>query len=272
MNSKRQLHVTRRESPADGQEPERGWSSVLRPLFNRPKVEQAAGNARPTSVDVLIPTYNRPTTLVMLLTSLCGQTFRDFRVVVSDQTGNCDVAGLGEVQAAVRVLQAHGHPVEIHKHLPRRGMAEQLSYLNDVRPHEQKIEFWQGRVQPETVEPETPEWERWRLHNACNIYHVQERFGLTPEKPRRYKVAWVGACVMYDTARLREVGGYSFWSELPAEHAGEDVLAQLRVMKKYGGCGIVPSGVHHMELPTTVVDRLVDAPRARCRSRETSKE
>jgi GT2 family glycosyltransferase len=309
MKAKRELRVTRRQAPVDGRAPDGDVSAVLRPSFDRLAVKQAAGQARPTSVDVLIPTYNRPTALAMMLTSLSGQTFRDFRVVVSDQTENCDVAGLGEVQAAVRVLQVHGHPVEIHKHLPRRGMAEQrhflldqvtapyalfldddlilepyvigrmvdtlweercgfvgsavigLSYVNDVRPHEQKIEFWQGRVQPETVEPDTPEWERWRLHNACNIYHIQERFGITPEKPRRYKVAWVGACVMYDTARLREVGGYSFWSELPAEHAGEDVLAQLRVMKKYGGCGIVPSGVYHMELPTTVVDRLVDAPR-----------
>ena len=66
---------------------------------------------------------------------------------------------------------------------------------------------------------------------------------------------------MYDTAKLRDVGGYSFWQELPAEHAGEDVLAQMRVMARYGGCGIIPSGVYHMELPTTVVERKVDAPK-----------
>jgi hypothetical protein len=31
-------------------------------------------------------------------------------------------------------------------------------------------------------------------------------------------------------------------------------------MKKYGGCGIIPSGVYHQELETTVPDRTVNAP------------
>lgn len=53
----------------------------------------------------------------------------------------------------------------------------------------------------------------------------------------------------------------SFWKELGPRHAGEDVLAQLRVMARYGGCGLLPSGVHHQELPTTVEDRRIDAPR-----------
>ncbi len=75
-------------------------------------------------------------------------------------------------------------------------------------------------------------------------------------------MAWVGACVLYDVAKLREVGGYDFWRELPPEHSGEDVLAQLRLMSRYGGCGIIPSGAYHQELPTTVVDRRVDAPKA----------
>ena len=71
----------------------------------------------------------------------------------------------------------------------------------------------------------------------------------------------MGACVLYDVAKLRAAGGYSFWRELPPEHSGEDVLAQLRVMARYGGCGIIPSGVYHQELPTTVTDRRVDAPK-----------
>ncbi len=40
-----------------------------------------------------------------------------------------------------------------------------------------------------------------------------------------------------------------------------DVLAQLRVMARFGGCGLLPSGVYHQELPTTVVERRVDAPK-----------
>ena len=104
----------------------------------------------------------------------------------------------------MRVLEAHGEPVELHRHLPRRGMAEQrqylldqaqapyalfldddlilepyvvermlaamheeacgfvgsavigLSYLHDVRPAEQQIEFWDGPVRPEIVRPGSP--------------------------------------------------------------------------------------------------------------------
>ncbi len=259
-------------------------------------------------VDVLIPTCGRPVALAVTLTSLCAQKLRNFRVIISDQTEGGTPLERGEVQAVIRVLQAHGHPVETHKHLPRQGMAEQrqflldqvkapyalfldddlilepdviyrmvtalreegcgfvgcavigLSYLDDVRPHEQRIEFWDGPVQPETVRPDTPEWERYQLHNAANIYHVQERLGLTPAQQRKYKVAWVGGCVLYNTAKLRRVDGFNFWRDLPPEHSGEDVLAQLRVMERYGGCGLIPSGVYHQELPTTVVDRRVDAP------------
>lgn len=64
---------------------------------------------------------------------------------------------------------------------------------------------------------------------------------------------------MYDTPKLRELGGYLFWQELPPEHCGEDVLVQLQLMERYGGCGIIPSGVYHQELPTTIVDRRVVA-------------
>jgi hypothetical protein len=32
-------------------------------------------------------------------------------------------------------------------------------------------------------------------------------------------------------------------------------------MERYGGCGLIPSGAYHMELPTTVTTRAVDAPK-----------
>lgn len=261
------------------------------------------------SLDILIPTYRRPAALASLLTSLCAQTYTSFRVVVSDQTEDFDVACAGEVLAAQRVLQLHGNEVCIEKHLPRRGLAEQrqflldqarcryalfldddlilepwvvrlmvntierercgfvgcapigLSYIDDRRPDEQAIDFWDGLVQPEDVRPNTPAWERYRLHNAANPLHVQQALDMRPERPRAYHVAWVGACVLYDTAALRGSGGFSFWDALPPEHSGEDVLAQLRVMARYGGCGVLPSGVYHQELPTTIIDRTVDAAR-----------
>jgi GT2 family glycosyltransferase len=135
-----------------------------------------------------------------------------------------------------------------------------LSYLDDMRPEEEHVEFWEGRVRPEEILPHGEAWQRHKLHNAANIYHVQERLKLSPDKPRKYRVAWVGGCIMYDRDKLLETGGFAFWELLPPNHAGEEIVAQLRLMSKYGGCGIMPSGVYHQELPTTVPDRTYDAP------------
>lgn len=132
------------------------------------------------------------------------------------------------------------------------------SYVDDVRPHEQAIEFWDGPVTPERVRPGEAAWARHRLHNAANLHHLRER--LRPAGDRLYRVAWVGGCVLYDVPKLRAAGGFGFWPALPSEHSGEDVLAQLLVMERFGGCGLFPSGAYHLELPTTIDDRRVDAP------------
>jgi len=261
------------------------------------------------SVDVLIPTCDRPAALAVELATLAAQTVPGLRIVVSDQTEERDPFALPELQAAVGVLRARGHEVELHRHLPRRGLAEHRqslldrarapyalfldddlilapdlvarllatiqeescgfvgcgligpSFLGDERPHEQGVELWDGPVQPELVVPEGPGWDRWRLHNAANLHHIARALGLGPGDRVRYRVAWTGGCVLYDVAALREAGGFGFWRDLPRDHAGEDVLAQLRVMARSGGCGILPSGAYHQELPTTVAVRTVDAPR-----------
>jgi Glycosyl transferase family 2 len=140
-----------------------------------------------------------------------------------------------------------------------------LSYRDDVRPDEEKIEFWEGPVRPELVMPGTAAWARHRLHNAANLLHVQTR--LRPAFDRLYKVAWVGGCVLYDVARLRATGAFRFWRRLPARHAGEDVLAQQQVMARYGGAGLFPSGAYHLELPTTIGERRIDAPQVFAPSR-----
>jgi glycosyltransferase involved in cell wall biosynthesis len=268
-----------------------------------------ADEAAPARVDVLIPTFGREAALAVTLTSLLGQTLRDFRVVVSDQHEQANAADAREVKAIVRVLRARGQAVSTRKHLPRRGMAEQrdfllqcataprvlfldddvilepdllqrladtlarlrcgfvgsavvgLSYADDVRPEDQAIEFIDGDLLPETVRPGTAQWQRHRLHSAANLYHVAQRLGLTPANQRVYRVAWVGGCVLYDSAKLRACGGFGFWRNLPAEHCGEDVLAQLSVMARFGGCGLIPSGAYHQELPTTLPRRDVDAPK-----------
>jgi GT2 family glycosyltransferase len=136
------------------------------------------------------------------------------------------------------------------------------SFLDDVRPEEQQIELWDGPVVPERIVPGGPGWERHRLHNASNLLHVTRRLDIPRWPPTLYKVAWVGGCVLYDVDVLRSVGGFEFWRELPPNHVGEDVLAELRVMARAGGAAIIPSGAWHLELPTTLRDRSVDAPLA----------
>jgi glycosyltransferase involved in cell wall biosynthesis len=135
-----------------------------------------------------------------------------------------------------------------------------LSYLDDLRPHHHHIEFWDDKVKPEIIRPKTSEWQRHHLHSAANIYHVGKSLRLTSQNQKKYKVAWVGGCILYNTEKLKEVGGFDFWQALPEEHCGEDVLAQIRLMEKYGGFGIIPSGAYHLELPTTIENREVNAP------------
>src|SRR5690606_4646252 len=83
-------------------------------------------------VDVLIPTYGRPTALAVTLTSLCAQTMRPFRVVVSDQTDRARSIESAEVKAIARVLESHGCKVELLENLPRRGIAQQRQFLLDL--------------------------------------------------------------------------------------------------------------------------------------------
>jgi GT2 family glycosyltransferase len=271
-----------------------------------------ARHAEGPPLDVLIPTCDRSEALAVTLTSLAAQTLTSFRVVVSDQSERPDLPDgavcAPEVLTPLRLLRARGREVETHRHLPRRGLAEQrqflldqasaryalfldddvlcepdllermlavmldqqcgfvgmplvgLSHLDDVRPHQQDIEPWDGPVEPERITPGDPRWARHHLHSAANAWHVQEQMRLKTSSPLLYKVAWIGGCVLYDVAKLRAAGGFEFWRELPSTHCGEDVLAQLRVMAAYGGCGVLPTGAYHQQLPTTVTDRSTDAP------------
>ena len=130
-----------------------------------------------------------------------------------------------------------------------------LGYLDDVRPHQQNIEIWTGPVRPEPFTPDAIPWERHLVNNAANPLHLEQRLA-RDGRVVRYKVAWVGgANVLYDRAKLLDVGGFSWWRRLPPEHAGEEVVAQFLLIRKYGGCGILPSGTYHLGLPTTVEDR-----------------
>lgn len=250
-------------------------------------------------VDILLPTCNRLSSLVMTLAGVAGQTMSQVRVVVSDQSEH-PVSKDGVVASLGRVIEARGGAFEYHRRVPSAGIAEQrdfllrrslapavlyldddvfmepwvldrlhqvlreegcgfvgafpagLSYRDDVRPQQQIIEFWEGPVTPEDLEPDSPSWERWQLHRAANAYHVAQR--ITGGEIRRYKVAWIASCILYDREKLLAVGGFSFWNRLPRFHSGEEVLVQNLLLRRWGGCAILPSGTYYSELPSTVLN------------------
>jgi GT2 family glycosyltransferase len=141
-----------------------------------------------------------------------------------------------------------------------------LSFLRDVRPAQQRIDYWHGPVEPEEVEPGSAAWERWNLHRAANLYHASR--AIPAGERRRYKVAWIASCILYDRAKLLAVGGFSFWDRLPRFHSGEEVLVQNLLMRRWGGCAIAPSGTYYSELPSTVLnERGGEIGRASCRER-----
>jgi glycosyltransferase involved in cell wall biosynthesis len=259
-------------------------------------------------IDVLIPTYRRKTGLSIVLTALLGQSFKDFRVIVSDQTPEreCYLDSV-EIQTLAGALRWHGHEVILLRHFPPRGLAEQrqflleqatapyvqfldddvlldppvmqrmltviqrercgfvgcaatgLAFLGDHRPAQERIEAWEGNVRPEPFAPDSIPWERHLVNNAANPLHLEQRL-LQPGEVLRYKVAWVGgANVLYDRRKLLDVGGFAFWPKLPPNHAGEEVVVQFLLIRRYGGCGILPSGTYHLGLPTSVEDRTHNA-------------
>ena len=135
-----------------------------------------------------------------------------------------------------------------------------LSFIDQVRPQERTtFELWSGPVLPEGIGRDSPAFARWPLHNAANLVHEASEYSLAPDDYLAYKVAWVGGCVLFDRQKLVTSGGFGFWRDLPVNHAGEDVVAQWRVMGMFGGAGILPSGAVHLESPTTVTDRDVEA-------------
>lgn len=251
------------------------------------------------TVDVLLPTYNRLTSLVMTLSGVAAQTHTDLHVIVADQSQE-PVEQEPVIQTLQRVIEARGGSVEWHTRPQVNGIVEQrdfllrqatagallyldddvfmepgvverlqkmlqdqrcgfvgafpagLSHQEDVRPEQQLVDYWDGPVQPEVVEPGTPQWERWQLHRAANLYHASR--SIPPGEFRLYKVAWIASCILYDRAKLLEVGGFSFWPRLPRYHSGEEVLVQNLLMRRWGGCAIMPSGTYYTQVPTTVLN------------------
>ena len=90
-----------------------------------------------------------------------------------------------------------------------------LSFVDDVRPHEQAIEFWEGPVQPEIV---VPTGTVGTLAAAQRSQHLSPPAAPRPQPENPAQVqGGLGRCMrLYDTAKLRAVGGYSFWQRSSA--------------------------------------------------------
>lgn len=156
---------------------------------------------------------------------------------------------LGRMTAALRTLRCGFVGNGLHG----------LSYKDDIRPDTHaEYQEWPGRPTPEDIRPHGPEWTRSRIHSAANLLHLTATLDLAPGEWRAYKVSWIGGCVLFDREKLLAAGGFDFWRKVPPNHQGEDVAAQLAVLRRFGGAGIVPSGAYHLEAPTTVTDRDVE--------------
>jgi GT2 family glycosyltransferase len=155
----------------------------------------------------------------------------------------------GVIERMLGVLQAEGCAFV---GCPATG----LEYLQDERPHEQAyFEPWDGPVAPEPFTPDDLPFMRHKVNNAANPLHLERRF-VSDGAPVRYKLAWVGgANILFDREKLLSVGGFSWWERLPPAHAGEEVVVQWLLIRRYGGCGILPAGTYHLGLPTNVTDR-----------------
>jgi glycosyltransferase involved in cell wall biosynthesis len=245
------------------------------------------------SLNILIPVFDRPASLAVTLAGLACQTYRDFDVILSDQAEDCNALRAGEVQTSLSLLRLRGNRVFLHRQLSRRGIAEQrqflleesnsyyvlcldddlilepdlverlmralreencgfadsapvgLSSIDDKRLPEQHIGFREGPVRLEGAAPGSDEGQRQGLHSAANVLPVRQRFALNGRGRRKHRVARIGTCVLYDVEKLDAVGGFR----------AEDLTVQARLLERYGGCGIIPSGAFRQELPTKIEDR-----------------
>ena len=82
-----------------------------------------------TSVDILLPTCDRLTSLILALGGIAGQSaLPGCRLIVSDQSIE-SAADSQVVKSACRMIEARGCPVVWHTRTTRLGIAEQRDFL-----------------------------------------------------------------------------------------------------------------------------------------------
>src|SRR5437762_1099486 len=80
------------------------------------------------TVDILIPTYNRLSSLILTLSGVASQILRDIHVIVADQ-GQQPVENEQVVPTLRRLLEVRGGSLEWHTRPQIHGIAEQRDFL-----------------------------------------------------------------------------------------------------------------------------------------------
>jgi GT2 family glycosyltransferase len=80
-------------------------------------------------IDVLIPTKDRPIELATTLAGIAAQSGVRMRIVIADQSDGPASYATPAATMLISALRRRGTPVELCRNLPRRGIAEQRSFL-----------------------------------------------------------------------------------------------------------------------------------------------
>jgi hypothetical protein len=80
------------------------------------------------SIDILLPTCDRLTSLIMTLSGVAAQSLSAVRVVVADQS-RLPAGDDTVIQTLRHVIEARGGEVEWHTRPPVHGIAEQRAFL-----------------------------------------------------------------------------------------------------------------------------------------------
>lgn len=142
------------------------------------------------------------------------------------------------------VFQMHGSGRRSNRFVLALGSRMTVAYYDDQRPEGLTLGAPYPSDEPEVL-------RNLGLAKLLGCPNCDPRL----EFPLCNKDRAEAATLLYDRAKLLDVGGFSWWHRLPPQHAGEEVVVQFLLIRKYGGCGILPSGTYHLGLPTTVEDR-----------------
>ncbi|MBV9920208.1 MAG: glycosyltransferase [Pseudonocardia sp.] len=80
-------------------------------------------------IDVLIPTKDRPIELATTLAGVAAQSGVRLRIVIADQSEGPASYATPAATMLISALRRRGTPVKLCRNLPRRGIAEQRSFL-----------------------------------------------------------------------------------------------------------------------------------------------